>query len=382
MNFSSSSVCFLFLMLAVFSCAEKVEITKTKVLKEDPTMCYEIDDQAPPRYLSPKILKEIEAIQPKSDQQINKTEMVFIEGGTFQMGGDNEQARADELPKVTTKVNSFWIDKTEVTNAQFRKFVEATGYKTIAERKVDLEEIMSQLPPGTSPPPEEALEPFALVFVAPKTSVPNSPSYWWKMVHGANWRQPQGPGSGIEGKDNYPVVQIAWYDALAYCKWAGKRLPTEAEWEFAARGGNEEKIYPWGDEAIEAGQIKANYWQGQFPYKNEALDGFEKLAPVASFPPNSYGLYDMSGNVWELCADWYHANYYPYRQKNKIEANPRGPANSFDPDEYTIPKKVIRGGSFLCNDSYCTGYRVAARMKSSADTGLEHTGFRCVRDVK
>lgn len=347
---------------------------------EDPTLCYDIDKNAPPRYLSPKLLAEIAAIQPDADLLVDTQNMVLIEGGIFQMGGDNEQAREDEFPKVPTKVNSFWMDKTEVTNAQFRKFVEATGYKTIAERKVDLAEIMGQLPPGTQPPPPEALEPFSLVFESPTQRVPDNPAYWWKVVKNANWKQPQGPGSSIEGKDDYPVVHVAWYDAMAYARWAGKRLPTEAEWEYASRGGKKDKIYPWGDEPIDAKMVKANYWQGEFPYTNHAKDGFVKLAPVSSFPPNGYGLYDMAGNVWEFCSDWYHINYYAHRANVKLVNNPEGPGNSYDPDEQTVPKKIVRGGSFLCNDSYCSGYRVAARMKSSADTGLEHTGFRCVRD--
>ncbi|MEM6319957.1 MAG: formylglycine-generating enzyme family protein [Bacteroidota bacterium] len=371
---------FLLLLSACQSRPERVPVQAPP--REDPTMCYEVDKNAPPRYLSPKLLAEVESIEADPIMLTNFEGMVKIEGGTFQMGGDNDQARTDEFPKVPTKVNSFWMDKTEVTNAEFRAFVEATGYQTVAERTADIGEIMAQLPPGTPPPPAEALEPFSLVFESPQRPVPENPAYWWKVVKQANWRQPQGPGSSIEGKDNLPVVHVSWYDAVAYANWVGKRLPTEAEWEYASRGGQAEKIYPWGDESIESGAIKANFWQGNFPYKNEIVDGFERLAPVATFAPNGYGLYDMAGNVWELCADWYHANYYPHRAKNNITDNPIGPGNSFDPDEATIPKKVVRGGSFLCNDSYCSGYRVAARMKSSADTGLEHTGFRCVRDVE
>jgi len=347
---------------------------------EDPTMCYDIDKTGPPRYLSPKLLAEIEAIQPAAVMLANNANMVLIKGGTFEMGGDNEQARTDEFPKVPTKVNDFWMDKTEVTNAQFAKFVAATGYKTVAERAIDVGELMAQLPPGTPPPPPEALEPLSLVFDAPTQQVPDNPAYWWRMVHGADWKHPSGPDSSIEGKDEFPVVHVSWYDAKAYANWAGKRLPTEAEWEYASRGGTAGQIYPWGNEPIEEGAIKANFWQGNFPYFNEQKDGFERLAPVATFAPNGYGLYDMAGNVWEFCSDWYHVNYYPHRVKNKIIENPFGPGNSYDPDEGTTPKKVIRGGSFLCNDSYCSGYRVAARMKTSADTGSEHAGFRCVRD--
>ena len=373
---------FLLFLLLVTSCKEKPENVAVNLpVVADPSMCYEIDENAPPRYLSPKLLAEIDGIQPAAEMKDDFGGMLLIEGGTFRMGGDNEQAREDEYPKVSTQVSSFWMDETEVTNAQFRKFVEATGYITVAERKVDLGEIMAQLPPGTPPPPPEALEPFSLVFESPQQPVPDNPGYWWRMVKNANWQHPYGPGSSIEGKDNYPVVHVSWYDAMAYARWTGKRLPTEAEWEYASRGGQSGKIYPWGDENIEAGDWKANFWQGNFPYTNEEKDGFERLAPVKSFPPNGYGLFDMAGNVWEFCADWYHSNYYGHRTEKKQLENPRGPGNSFDPDEQTVPKKVVRGGSFLCNDSYCSGYRVAARMKSSADTGLEHTGFRCVRDA-
>lgn len=376
------SIFCIILILGIFlQCKPKPKRVEVKVHQpEDPTMCYDINKNAPPRYLSPTLLAEINAIQPNPSKSKDQSGMVLITGGTFEMGGDNDQARTDEYPKVPTKVNDFWMDKTEVTNAEFAEFVKATGYKTIAERNIDLAEIMAQLPAGTPPPPPKALEPMSLVFASPKQPVPDNPAYWWKMVKAADWQHPQGPESSIAGKENFPVVHVSWYDAQAYANWAGKRLPTEAEWEYASRGGQANKIYPWGDEPIETGEVKANFWQGNFPYKNESTDGFARLAPVASFAPNGYGLYDMAGNVWEFCADWYHANYYPHRLKNKIIENPFGPANSFDPDEQTIPKKIVRGGSFLCNDSYCSGYRVAARMKSSADTGLEHTGFRCVRD--
>jgi formylglycine-generating enzyme required for sulfatase activity len=307
--------------------------------------------------------------------------MIFIKGGTFTMGGDNNQASADEFPKHKVQVDDFWMDATEVTNAQFQKFVEATNYVTTAERKPDWEEMKKTLPPGTPRPSDDMMVAASLVFK--QTSGPvdlNDYSQWWNWVPGANWKHPEGPGSSIEGKENYPVVQVSWYDAMAYCKWAGKRLPTEAEWEFAARGGLENNIYPWGNESINEGKSKANSWGGKFPYYNDDKDGFVRLASVKSFIPNRYGLYDMAGNVWEWCSDWYDANYY--KSFHSIAINPEGPARSYDPEDNYTPKRSLRGGSFLCNDSYCSGYRVARRMKSSPDTGLEHTGFRCVKDGK
>ena len=308
--------------------------------------------------------------------------MVLISGGLFDMGGDNEQASADEYPKHKVQVSPFYMDITEVTNDQFKKFVDATGYLTTAERKPDWEELKKTVPPGTAKPPDSVLVAASLVFK--QTSGPvnlNDYSQWWHWVKGANWKHPEGPGSSIAGKENYPVVQVSWDDAMAYCKWAGKRLPTEAEWEFAARGGLTNNIYPWGNENINTGKPKANSWEGKFPYLNEKKDGFITTAPVKSFSPNGYGLYDMAGNVWEWCSDWYNAEYYKFIA-NSVAINPKGADKSFDPDEPYTEKRSLRGGSFLCNESYCSGYRVARRMKSSPDTGLEHTGFRCVKDGK
>jgi formylglycine-generating enzyme len=307
--------------------------------------------------------------------------MVKIESGAFQMGGDNNQASADEYPKHKVTVNSFWMDQTEVTNRQFEEFVKATGYITTAEKKPDWEEIKKQVPPGTPKPEESMLVPASLVFSSPSQTVSLTDySKWWTWKEGADWKHPHGPDSNIKGKENFPVVHVSWYDAQAYCKWAGKRLPTEAEWEWAARGGLVNNIYPWGNEPIDAGKPKANTWQGQFPNKNTLRDGFYFTAPVKSFPPNGYGLYDMAGNVWEWCADYYNADYYKKINKPDGIRNPNGPEKSFDPQEPYAIKRVLRGGSFLCNDSYCSGYRVARRMKSSEDTGTEHTGFRCVAD--
>lgn len=329
-------------------------------------------------YLIDDYLKAIDQIKPDPAMAKNLDGMVEIKGGQFNMGGDNEQARNDEFPKHPAEVNDFWMDATEVTNAQFQKFVNATGYVTVAERAIDLEELKKQVPPGTPLPSAEELQPFSLVFKAPPSGNIQTlgPGDWWSMVKGANWRQPQGPGSSIKGKENLPVVHVSWYDAVAYCKWAGKRLPSEAEWEYAARAGESTSIYPWGKTPVSA--QNANFFQGEFPVKQVNEDGFLRLAPVKSFPANPWGLYDMAGNVWEWCADWYRTDYYA--QKATLVRNPQGPPDSYDPDEPNAPKKVVRGGSFLCNDSYCSGYRVAARMKSSPDTGLEHTGFRCVRD--
>lgn len=307
--------------------------------------------------------------------------MKYIPGGTFMMGGDNGQGSEDEFPKHSVQVGGFWMDETEVTNAQFQKFVEATGYITTAEQKPDWEELKKTVPPGTAKPPDSVLIAASLVFKQTEGPVElRDFNQWWSWVAGANWKHPQGENSSIKGKENYPVVQISWYDAMAYCKWAGKRLPTEAEWEFAARGGLVNNIYPWGNEHVNTGKAKTNSWEGKFPYLNTMKDSYLTSAPVRSYKPNGYGLYDMAGNVWEWCSDWYDVDYYSLIGRSTI-VNPQGPAKSDDPEDIYTPKKSLRGGSFLCNDSYCSGYRVARRMKSSPDTGLEHTGFRCVKDV-
>jgi formylglycine-generating enzyme len=315
--------------------------------------------------------------------------MVWVPGGTFRMGADNTQASADEYPKHAVRVTGFWMDRTEVTNAQFAAFVRATGYVTTAERKPDWNELKKQLPPGTPRPDVSLLVAASLVFAPPDHPVGLSDyTQWWEWKKGASWRHPHGPGSDIKGKENYPVVQVSWRDAVAYCKWAHKRLPTEAEWEFAARGGLTDKIYPWGNDrpgaAGEAGAprvVHGNFWEGHFPDKNASTDGYYYSAPVGSFAPNGYGLVDMAGNVWEWCADYYREDYYKQLAAapgGGLTVDPRGPVSSHDPGEPYARKRVMRGGSFLCNESYCTGYRVSRRMKSTEDSGMEHLGFRCV----
>lgn len=308
-------------------------------------------------------------------------DMVLIPGGTFMMGADNDQASPDEYPKHKVTVDGFWMDITEVTNSRFAEFVKATGYITTAEKNPDWDELKKELPPGTPKPDESMLVASSMVFVHSDKQVNlNDYSQWWKWENGADWTHPHGKGSDIKGKDNFPVVHISYFDAMAYCKWAGKRLPTEAEWEWAARGGLTNSIYPWGDEAIEQGKPKANSWNGEFPYENNNWDKYLYAAPVKSYYPNGYGLYDMAGNVWEWCSDWYRADYYEMVNKPEGIKNPKGPADSFDPDEPYAHKRSMRGGSFLCNDSYCSGFRVARRMKTTPDSSMEHLGFRCVRD--
>ncbi|RYF12493.1 MAG: formylglycine-generating enzyme family protein [Flavobacteriales bacterium] len=312
-----------------------------------------------------------------SSKKVDHEGMVWVEAAEFIMGAADKGGRADEKPIHKVRLSGFWIDVTEVTNKQFSEFVKATGYVTTAEQIPNWEELKKQLPPGTPKPPDSVLVASSLVFYSTRQKVDlNNPGQWWVWKNGADWKHPKGIGSSINGKENYPVVHVSWDDASAYAKWAGKRLPTEAEWEYAARGGIKDALYPWGNENVEFGKPKANTWQGSFPDKNTDWDKFDGLSATKSFAPNGYGLYDMAGNVWEWCSDWYTEDYY--QKAEQLSINPKGPAKSFDPAEPNTPKKVVRGGSFLCNASYCEGYRVSSRMKSSVDTGLEHTGFRCV----
>lgn len=308
--------------------------------------------------------------------------MVLIPFGTFIMGGKSDQAERDEFPRNQVSISSFYMDVTEVTNAQFNEFVLTTGYQTVAEKEINWEVMKKQIAVGSPKPPAYLLQSGSLVFHSTTKPVSlDDYSQWWKWTIGADWRHPEGPESTIHDKSEYPVVHIAWEDAVAYAKWAGKRLPSEAEWEWAAMGGQENAKYPWGNEPIETAYSKANFWQGLFPQYNKELDGFFGTAPVKSFPANGYGLYDMAGNVWEWCNDKYHISTYTSMSQMENIVDPKGSETSFDPYEPYAEKYVLRGGSFLCNESYCSGYRVARRMSSTKDAGFSHTGFRCVKDL-
>jgi formylglycine-generating enzyme required for sulfatase activity len=309
--------------------------------------------------------------------------MVWIPGGEFTMGTDSALGWVEEKPAHRVRVAGFWMDETDVTNAQFREFVKATGHITTAEKRPDVNEIMKQVPPGTPPPTGDQLLPGSLVFSPPDGPVSLKDfSRWWKWTPGADWRHPEGPGSTIDGHDDHPVVHVSWDDAVAYAKWADKRLPTEAEWEFAARGGLDNKPYVWGDDRPSDSNRFANIWQGEFPHNNTAGDGFVRTSPVKAFPPNGYGLYDMSGNVWQWCSDWYQVDLHRQRADQGVIVNPTGPDKSFDPRQPFSPLRVQKGGSFLCCDSYCTRYRPSARHGCTPDTGMSHIGFRCVRSAQ
>jgi formylglycine-generating enzyme required for sulfatase activity len=298
--------------------------------------------------------------------------MVWIPGGAFLRGSDSPKM-PDARPLHRVALDGFWIDKTAVTNEEFARFVDATGHVTVAERVPRAEDF-----PGA---PREKLVAGGVVFTPPKGPVPlDNHLQWWSYVQGANWRHPDGPESDLKGKEKYPVVQVAWEDAAAYAKWADKRLPTEAEFEYAARGGLEGKRYTWGNDLRPDGRWMANIWQGKFPYENTAEDGFRGPAPVGSFPANGYGLYDVAGNVWEWCSDWYRHDYYAtLAVRQQPVKNPGGPTDSFDPAEPGVAKRVMRGGSYLCTDQYCTAYEAGARGKGAPDTGTNHLGFRCVK---
>jgi sulfatase modifying factor 1 len=310
--------------------------------------------------------------------------MALIPGGEFSMGCKDprglphggHEAMEDCRPVHRVYVDGFWMDKTDVTNEQFARFVHATGYVTVAERKPKPEDF-----PGADP---AQLVPGSLVFTPPQHPVSLEDfTRWWSYVPGANWRHPSGPESSLRGREKYPVVQVAFEDAQAYAKWAGKRLPTEAEWEFAARGGLTGKSYAWGDEMRDRGKWMANTHQGNFPNRDDAADGYGSIAPVAQYAANGYGLYDITGNVWQWTADWYRSDYYAQLSApGPVARNPHGPPNSNDPDEPGVPKRVQRGGSFLCTEQYCTRYIVGTRGKGEVSSATNHIGFRCVQDFK
>lgn len=319
--------------------------------------------------------------------------MILIPAGEFTMGSDAAHALPNEKPAHRVRISAFLLDKFPVTNEDFARFIEATGYKTVAERPVDWEELKKQVPPGTPKPSDEVLQPGSLVFHASQGPVPlDNMGNWWVWTTGANWRHPEGPGSDLEGRGKHPVVQIAWEDAAAYASWAGKRLPTEAEWEYAARGGLENKRFAWGDEEMPEGQHLANRWTGKFPHFNDKADGYEGSSPVGSFPPNAYGLFDMGGNVWNWCSDIYHGSGHAEKSASgPVCSDPTGPKSPMeksslpgDPSPPDVPgalRRVTKGGSFLCSPSYCESYRPSARRGTPPDTGSSHVGFRCAKSL-
>lgn len=308
--------------------------------------------------------------------------LVWIPGGWFWMGS-NDAAHPDSTPTHKVYVDGLWMGKYEVTNAEWADFVKDTGYLTVAERKPDV----SQLPADAKKEVKDAMkkqQPFSIVFTKPDGPVfLANHMQWWRMVEGADWKHPLGPDSNLEGKDNHPAVQVCYLDCEAYVKWKNYkhrqkgwlwRLPTEAEWEFAARGALHRTKFTWGDELQPDGKWLANIWQGKFPSENTQGDGYEHTAPVGSFPANGFGLHDMAGNVWEWCSDYYMTNYYA----NSPERNPGGPVMGFDPREPGLAKKVQRGGSFLCDASYCERYLTYARGKGEINSAQDHCGFRIV----
>ena len=307
--------------------------------------------------------------------------MVWVEGKSYTKGAkeSDNNAMMREKPSHEVYIDGFYIDITEVTNNQFQKFVNETGYMTIAEREINWNEMKKSLPTGTPKPHDSILQPGSLVFNDKLKKIDNINNYfqWWRWQTGANWKSPKGPGSNIENKGNYPVVHIAYEDAKAYCEWANRRLPTEAEWESAAQGNYRKAVYTWGDD-LNLLNSNANTWQGNFPLKNESIDGFDMIAPVKSFPSNSIGIFDMVGNVWEITDDLFNINYYSEISKETELKNIKGASSCYNPSNPYEIQYVMKGGSFLCHDSYCASYRISARMGVSIDSGSDHTGFRTI----
>jgi sulfatase modifying factor 1 len=344
---------------AIFTgCSDAAGSDQAKsVAKEHPVLCSKVPSRA-------SVIAA--AYQTNNLTHDDKAEMILIAGGRFKMGSTTF---GDALPVHAVQVKNYWMDEHEVTNAQFARFVKATGYITIAERRLDPKDYPSV--------PADKLVPGSAVFTPPAHQVSlNDPLQWWEYKAGASWKRPKGAGSSIAGKENDPVVQVCYSDAEAYAKWAGKRLPTEAEWEFAARAGAENESYYWGKDLKPGGRWAANIFQGDFPSSNTNDDGYTELAPVKSFAPNAFGLYDMEGNAWEWCHDLYRPDYYAHSPSD----NPQGPADSYDPDEPGSIKHVQRGGSFLCSDQYCNRYKAGSRGKGETTSASNNLGFRCVKD--
>lgn len=390
MNFLYQRFILLSLLGVFFSCntTEESSIESVGMVSCRPTETPIIGGD----YLSRQFMSHVSRIETDKGKSESVEGMVFIEGGAFEMGGDIAQGfedmratalpQKDEFPKHQVQITDFYMDKHEVTVREFAAFVEATNYVTVAERDIDWEELKEQLPAGTPKPSEEDLKAGSLVFhYLDKSGSKDDLGGWWKFEKGISWRNPDGLNPTLEDIYDQPVTQVSWYDALAYAKWVGKRLPTEAEYEYAMRAGKQNTMYPWGDSKIDNSNPKGNFFQGDFPYYNEVEDGYEKVAPVMSFGANDYGLYDISGNVWEWTLDWYSAKYYLELSKKGLSRDPQGPEKTFEVYNAAAVNKVVRGGSFLCNDSWCSGYRNARRMRLSPDSGMEHVGFRLVREV-
>ncbi len=389
-NYSSNVFVSLLISMAFLGC--KKETSKIEQQKETANIyCYVPSDALLGRqFLEKKFMDGIAEIQLETSRLKDISGMVLIKGGTFQMGGDIPENKddlpntalpqADEFPKHAVQVSDFYMDEHEVTIKQFMEFVKATNYKTVAEQDVDWEALKKQLPAGTQKPDDDVLKAGAMLFhYVPEGTPKDNLGNWWSFVQGVNWKNPDGSDKDLETILNQPVTQVSWYDAMAYAKWANKRLPTEAEYEYAMRGGEKGTMYPWGNASLDTSLDRGNFLQGEFPYHNTGKDGFRGLAPVKSFAPNAYGLYDIAGNVWEWTMDWYSPDYYEQLEsKNETAENPLGPKKPSETYNQTATNKVLRGGSFLCNDSWCSGFRNARRMRLSPDSGMQHVGFRCV----